>query len=236
MKRELGFAPCGLACCLCGENETCPGCRSDGCPNREACKNRLCCAEKALDGCWACPGFPCAGGMLGKPRIRAFAAYLKAHGAEKLLDRLARNEREGLLYHYPGQIIGDYDLFDTQTEIWSAIENGLCYTGMLVKESLSDDHILDLITVERTERWRQDGDPRYWTAVWFQSRDPRFPEKLSQALGGAWYAVMKAGHTKLVAFPGKVLRYRAGDAGGRRGALDYGRSIGIPQLRMDWED
>ena len=25
MKRELGIARCGLACCLCSENETCHG-------------------------------------------------------------------------------------------------------------------------------------------------------------------------------------------------------------------
>ena len=29
MKRELGIARCGLACCLCSENVTCKGCKSD---------------------------------------------------------------------------------------------------------------------------------------------------------------------------------------------------------------
>lgn len=30
MKRELGIARCGLACCLCSENVTCKGCRRTG--------------------------------------------------------------------------------------------------------------------------------------------------------------------------------------------------------------
>ena len=30
MKRELGIARCGLACCLCSENVTCKGCKRDG--------------------------------------------------------------------------------------------------------------------------------------------------------------------------------------------------------------
>ncbi len=30
MKRELGIARCGLACCLCSENVLCKGCRRDG--------------------------------------------------------------------------------------------------------------------------------------------------------------------------------------------------------------
>lgn len=32
MKRELGIARCGLACCLCSENKTCHGCNSGECP------------------------------------------------------------------------------------------------------------------------------------------------------------------------------------------------------------
>ena len=32
MKRELGIARCGLACCLCGESEHCAGCDSGDCP------------------------------------------------------------------------------------------------------------------------------------------------------------------------------------------------------------
>ena len=30
MKRELGIARCGLACCLCSENTSCAGCNSGG--------------------------------------------------------------------------------------------------------------------------------------------------------------------------------------------------------------
>lgn len=30
MKRELGIARCGMACCLCCENITCKGCRKEG--------------------------------------------------------------------------------------------------------------------------------------------------------------------------------------------------------------
>ena len=30
MKRELGVARCGLACCLCSENVICKGCKQNG--------------------------------------------------------------------------------------------------------------------------------------------------------------------------------------------------------------
>ena len=48
MKRELGIARCGLACCLCSENVECKGCKQDGfkdlcwCKDAEWCENRKC--------------------------------------------------------------------------------------------------------------------------------------------------------------------------------------------------
>ena len=39
MKRELGIARCGLACCLCGESEHCAGCDSGDCPDKDKCVN-----------------------------------------------------------------------------------------------------------------------------------------------------------------------------------------------------
>ena len=38
MKRELGIARCGLACCLCSENVTCKGCKRDGFKELAWCK------------------------------------------------------------------------------------------------------------------------------------------------------------------------------------------------------
>ena len=39
MKRELGIARCGLACCLCSENITCKGCKRDGFMELSWCKD-----------------------------------------------------------------------------------------------------------------------------------------------------------------------------------------------------
>lgn len=124
MKRELGFARCGLACCVCHENETCPGCHSEGCKDKEWCKNYKCSIERGLQGCTECPDYPCEGSMLDKPRIRAFSDYIRAYGADRLMDCLERNEAAGIRYHYPDEIVGDYDKFNTREEIWEFIENG----------------------------------------------------------------------------------------------------------------
>lgn len=109
MERAKGIAFCGLACALCSDSD-CPGCRDQGCRDRDWCKNLQCCKAKGLEGCWKCPEFPCEGTMLDKLRARTFATFARDHGTERLLDCLERNDRAGILYHYPGELTGDYDV------------------------------------------------------------------------------------------------------------------------------
>lgn len=124
MDRTKGLAYCGLACAVCGENGSCAGCRNEGCRDKEWCKNFNCCREKGLNGCWECPLFPCEGGMLQKLRIRAFARFIKEYGEETLLSCLEKNEANGVIYHYPGLLMGDYDRFQTEEEIMAFIREG----------------------------------------------------------------------------------------------------------------
>ena len=124
MEREKGIAYCGLVCALCSENSGCPGCRNEGCKDKDFCKNFRCCKEKGLNGCWECDEFPCTGSMLEKIRIRAFAGFIKEYGENCILDCLARNEEDGLIYHYPGQLIGDYDQPETEEKIRNLILKG----------------------------------------------------------------------------------------------------------------
>lgn len=123
MRRELGIAYCGLACCLCSENAGCPGCRQNGCAAYAECVNYGCVKERGLDGCWECPEFPCGKGMHKSPRIQAFAKFAREHGVEHLLDCLERNERAGIVYHRPGELTGDYDL-PSEREIFDLLDHG----------------------------------------------------------------------------------------------------------------
>ena len=65
MKRELGIARCGLACCLCSENVICIGCKRDGfmelswCKDAEWCEVRRCGIDKNLNGCYECTPAEC---------------------------------------------------------------------------------------------------------------------------------------------------------------------------------
>ncbi len=96
MKRELGIARCGLACCLCSENVKCNGCYSDNCPDCAQCENRKCSIEKELLGCYDCE-MDCKKGLLNKIKPYGFTLFIKRYGVEKLLDCLEENEKRGVL-------------------------------------------------------------------------------------------------------------------------------------------
>ena len=123
MKRELGIARCGLACCLCGENENCAGCNSGECSGKDWCENRKCSAEKNYSGCYECGESNCAKGLRAKIKPLGFCEFIRRYGKEKLLDCLERNEKNGVVYHREG-IIGDYDGFDDVEALIAFILSG----------------------------------------------------------------------------------------------------------------
>lgn len=116
------------------------------------------------------------------------------------------------------------------------------YVGTLIKESLADETLLDALNVHRTELWRTQSRPRYWTALYFTTDVPDFPQRLSHALKSAdggespWFCDFRAGNVKYVVFPGQVLTYRIGDAEGRAQTVRRCGELGIPAHQTNWED
>ena len=120
MKRELGIARCGLACCLCSEN--CSGCNSGECPDGEWCENRKCSLSKSIGHCYECEE-ECRKGLLAKIKPYGFTEFVKKYGEKELLDCLERNEANGIVYHRNG-IMGDYDDFDDVEKLMDFIKTG----------------------------------------------------------------------------------------------------------------
>ncbi|MDY6429644.1 MAG: DUF3795 domain-containing protein [Bacilli bacterium] len=123
MKRELGIARCGLACCLCSENTHCSGCNSGDCPDKEWCENRKCSMEKGISNCFV-SNDNCRKGLLGKIKPYGFTLFIKRYGVEELLNCLERNEKNGIIYHRDG-INGDYDDFNDVEKLIEFIKTGV---------------------------------------------------------------------------------------------------------------
>ncbi len=68
--------------------------------------------------------------MLDKLRIRAFARFAKEYGTDELIKCLLQNKKNGIVYHYDGQLVGDYDKCETEEEIIEMIKHG----GVSLKE------------------------------------------------------------------------------------------------------
>lgn len=122
MRRELGIARCGLACCICSENQNCAGCNADTCPDKDWCENRKCTMEKEISHCYECR-IDCRKGILAKIKPYAFTMFARRYGEDVLLDCLERNEQNGIIYHREG-INGDYDEFDDVEELIHFIQTG----------------------------------------------------------------------------------------------------------------
>jgi hypothetical protein len=119
--KDLGL--CGLACVLCSETE-CPGCKARGCSEGCDCSVYKCAITKGLDGCYQCDKFPCDEGMLQGIRNKAFNRYARQFGKQALLNRLRDNYENGISYHRPDGLKGDYDNLQSEEEIIQLIQFG----------------------------------------------------------------------------------------------------------------
>lgn len=111
----------------------------------------------------------------------------------------------------------DCKTFNTTCHKTVNSSNNNYYEGLLIKESISDENILDLLNVNKIELWKTEGYPKYWTAIYFTSSDIDLPNKFSKVMisdkdfGGNWYVDFKHNNTKYIVFRDKVLKYEIGN-------------------------
>lgn len=115
--------------------------------------------------------------------------------------------------------------------------------GLLIKESLADTNVLELVSITNEETWQASNtavyQPALWTAISFAVADDQadaIAGELSQALMQGWYINASTAAHVYVLFPGKVFKYRKGDSLQRTKAKEYGRSLGIPESQLDWSE
>lgn len=116
------------------------------------------------------------------------------------------------------------------------------YEGVLIKESVTDDAIIDLISVHKIELWNTGGKPKYWTVLFFSSDKKDFPEQISKVMrtdpdnGGNWFVDFKAGNVKYIVFKDKVLKYQIGNQAEKEYVCNECRKMGISDGEMNWAE
>lgn len=107
------------------------------------------------------------------------------------------------------------------------------FEGMLIKESIADESILDYLNVNRIELWKTESFPRYWTAIYFTSSTIDLPEKFAKIMiadekfGGNWYVDFKHNQTKYIVFKDKILHYEIGNLKEKSKVKEECKKLGI---------
>lgn len=116
------------------------------------------------------------------------------------------------------------------------------FTGLILAESLKDEQVLSLMHVVRREVWdvgprAADFQPTTWNAIFVEGEAGRIEEvaeALSRALIPRWYANLSTADMEYVVFPGRIFTHLKGDRSSAAEAMEYGRSLGIPEHQLDW--
>lgn len=116
------------------------------------------------------------------------------------------------------------------------------YEGVLIKESITDDSVIDLLHVHKVELWNTGGKPKYWTVLFFTCDRKDFPEQISKVMvsnpenGVNWFVDFKSGNTKYVVFKGKILKYQIGNQAEKSYVCSECRKMGISDEEMNWPE
>jgi hypothetical protein len=101
------------------------------------------------------------------------------------------------------------------------------------------------LTLEKIERYAVSSatpdQPSIWTTVEFAFAEPE-ADRLAEALAGVleehggWYSHFNVKGETFVIYAGRVFRYTSGDKAARAEAEEYGRSVGVPEPQLDWDE
>ena len=83
--------------------------------------------------------------------------------------------------------------------------------------------------------------PAVWTTVEFEfaeAASARVANALADVLDehGGWYSHFNTGGETVVIYAHRIFRYPSGDAAKRAEAAEYGRSVGVPEPQLDWDE
>lgn len=118
------------------------------------------------------------------------------------------------------------------------------YRGMLLKERYADDVVLRALETAKTTLWKVKDASRElktrWTVISFEVDSPsgeavaeiftRFLKKHD------WFVFLHNDDWSHVIFADKSFKYPKGEAKGRANAVEYARSIKIPELLLSWRE
>ncbi|MGC6174904.1 helix-turn-helix domain-containing protein [Lacrimispora sp. 38-1] len=116
------------------------------------------------------------------------------------------------------------------------------YEGVLIKESITDENVLDLLEIKKVEIWKTGGKTKYWTVLFFLTKHSDFPEEISKVMKTGdttnenWFVDFKSDDIKYIVFKNLILKYSIGNQEEKRLVCERCRELGIPDNQMQWSE
>ena len=110
------------------------------------------------------------------------------------------------------------------------------FEGAIIKETLTDELLLDFLEIDKVEIWKTGADIKYWTMIFFRSEAEDLPQRLANTIISDWFADMKKDNTKYIVFKDNVLKYEIGNLTQKEDVLNTMRSWGIPKSQFNWSE
>ena len=155
----------------------------------------------------------------------------------------------GEIFHVSMEVLLKDELTLSEVrEVHSCGENVVCekkteiYEYVLIKESVTDDSIIDLLKVHKIELWNIAGNPKYCTVLFFTSDKKDFPKQISRVMlsdsnrGVNWFVDFKAENEKYIVFKDKVLKYQIGNQSEKDRMKEECWKLGITEKEMKWSE
>lgn len=112
--------------------------------------------------------------------------------------------------------------------------------GLLIKESLNSEYILDLIIIKNVEIWKSENhsltQPKYWTAITFETNNDDFLEELSKSIiNYEWYVDLSNENEKIVVLKNHIIKYPLNNEEEKIKSMELCKNLGIPKDQIDWK-
>jgi len=106
------------------------------------------------------------------------------------------------------------------------------YEGVIIKETLTDELLLDCLAIDKVEICRTNETIKYWTMIYFRSESFDLPRRIANAIIDDWFVDVKSGSTKYVIFNNKILKYEIGNISEKDEVINYMCTRGIPKAQI----
>lgn len=146
------------------------------------------------------------------------------------------------MYNFQFSIKNFQELINYWTLIIDNYITYMLYTGTVIAESLLDESALNFVEqVKREHAQMIDAaadQPASVSIVKFTVRDemaPAIAEELSRLIKpGRWYADVRHEFDVYVIFAGKIFHFAPKETEKRAKALEYAKTLGIPEKQLDF--